>query len=50
LEDILVIRSTGRPRQGWEKQFAEMAKNEDRSLNYESGNLTSWDLVEWDWN
>jgi antitoxin MazE len=49
-EDTLIIRSIGIPRQGWDKQFAEMAKRgDDRLLDSESTTLTSWDSEEWEW-
>ncbi len=48
--DKLVIRSLRRPRQGWDKQFVEMAsRGDDQLLDSEAGNLSSWDKDEWEW-
>lgn len=44
----IVIRSTHRPREGWEVQFRDMAaKGDDRLLDKAS--LTQWDKDEWEW-
>ncbi len=48
--DKLVIRSIRNPRQGWDEQFAEMARRgDDRLLDSEAAYLTSWDKHEWEW-
>jgi antitoxin MazE len=48
--DKLVIRSLRCPRQGWDKQFIEMAgRGDDKLLDSEAGNLSSWDKAEWEW-
>jgi antitoxin MazE len=48
--DKLIVRSVKSPRQGWDVQFSEMARrSDDRLLDTEAGNLTSWDEVEWEW-
>jgi antitoxin MazE len=48
--DKLVIRSLRLPRQGWEKQFADMAsRKDDRLLDSEGDNISSWDKDEWEW-
>ena len=46
----LVIRSAQSPRHGWDEQFAEMAQSgDDRLLDAEAVELTSWDKDEWEW-
>jgi antitoxin MazE len=48
--DKLIIRSLRRPRQGWDKQFAEMAsRGDDQLLDSETSNSSSWDKDEWEW-
>jgi antitoxin MazE len=48
--DKLVIRSLRSPRQGWDKQFAEMAsRGDDELLDSEAGNLSNWEKAEWEW-
>ncbi len=48
--DKLIVRSVRSPRQGWERQFAEMARRgDDKSFDSEAGNLSSWDKDEWEW-
>jgi antitoxin MazE len=45
----LVVRSTSRPRAGWEVRFREMAqRRDDRSL-WPKTALTSFDEKEWEW-
>jgi antitoxin MazE len=46
--DQLVIRSTSRPRDGWEEQFRVMAEHGDDQLLDDSV-LTAWDKTEWTW-
>ncbi len=49
-EGQLVIRSAQSPRQGWEEQFEAMAQHgDDKLLDGEVLNLTSWDTDEWEW-
>jgi len=49
-EGQLVIRSAQSPRQGWEEQFEAMARRgDDKLLDGEVLNLTSWDTDEWEW-
>jgi len=49
-EGQLVIRSAQSPRQGWEEQFEAMARHgDDKLLDGEVLNLTSWDTDEWEW-
>ena len=46
----IVIRSTEHPRQGWAEAFRAMAKDgDDKLLDEESMNQSSWDEVEWQW-
>jgi antitoxin MazE len=48
--DKLIIHSLQNPRQGWDEQFVEMARRgDDKSLDSEAANLTSWDKDEWEW-
>jgi antitoxin MazE len=48
--DKLIIRSLRRPRQGWDKQFAEMAgSGDDRLFDSGDGSLSNWDNDEWEW-
>jgi hypothetical protein len=48
--DTLIVRSIHCPRQGWDKQFLEMAsRGDDKLLDSEAGNLSSWDKAEWEW-
>lgn len=49
-ENQLVIRSSSRPREDWEKQFEQMAKRgDDRLLDEEAVSTTEWDADEWEW-
>ena len=46
----IVIRSTARPRQGWEEAFRAMAENgDDALLDADARNLSRWDKDEWQW-
>jgi antitoxin MazE len=46
----IVIRSTVQPRQGWAEAFRAMAKEgDDKLLDEEVMNQSSWDKVEWQW-
>jgi antitoxin MazE len=48
-EGKLIVRSVGRPRQGWEAGFAAMAElGDDRLLDAEAL-PTSWDEDGWEW-
>jgi antitoxin MazE len=48
--DQLVIRSSRRPRSGWEEQFERMAKcGDDHLLDEEVVSSTKWDQDEWEW-
>jgi len=48
--DKLVIHSLRNPRQGWDERFVEMAcLGEDKLLDSEAANLSSWDKDEWEW-
>jgi antitoxin MazE len=46
----IVIRSAEHPRQNWAEAFRQMAKHgEDKLLDEESINQSSWDETEWRW-
>jgi len=46
----IVIRSSGHPRHGWAQAFKTMAENgDDKLLDEESLNQSSWDETEWQW-
>jgi antitoxin MazE len=48
-EGRLIVRSVGRPREGWEAGLAAMAElGDDRLLDAEAL-PTSWDEGEWEW-
>lgn len=48
--DQLVIRSSRRPRGGWEEQFERMAKRgDDYLLDAEAVNLIDGDEDDWQW-
>jgi antitoxin MazE len=44
----LIIRSTRKPRQGWEARFASMAENHDDQLLDQMAQ-TQWDDEGWTW-
>jgi antitoxin MazE len=46
--DQLVIRSTSRPRAGWDEQLRAMAERGDDRLLDEPA-ATHWDTREWQW-
>jgi antitoxin MazE len=46
--DQLVIRSAGRPREGWEEQFRAMHERGDDRLPDEFP-ASAWDANEWEW-
>ncbi len=46
----IVIRSAEHPRQNWAEAFRVMAEHgDDKLLDEESRNLSSWDEAEWRW-
>jgi antitoxin MazE len=48
--DKLIIRSVRSSRQGWDDQFIEMARHgDDKLLDSELVNPSSWDKDEWEW-
>ncbi len=48
--DKLIVRSVRSTRQGWDEQFAEMARRGDDTLiDSEAVNINSWDKDEWEW-
>ena len=49
-QNQLVIRPSGRPREGWEEKFREMAaRHDDRLIDGDLMNQNSWDATEWQW-
>ena len=49
-EGKLIVRPVRRNREGWDEQFAEMARRgDDKLLDSETTNLSSWDTDEWKW-
>ena len=47
---VLLVRSAGLPREGWEEQFRTMAgRGDDGPVWAEALSLTSWDEREWKW-
>jgi antitoxin MazE len=48
--DKLIVSSVRGPREGWDEQFSEMARQgDDRLLESDAGTLSSWDRAEWEW-
>ena len=47
-QDQLVIRSTARPRAGWEQQFRALAGRSDDQL-LDAPTATDWDSRDWQW-
>jgi antitoxin MazE len=48
--DQIVIRSAQHPREGWEEAFKLMAKkSDDRLIDGDLANQSSWDDEEWEW-
>jgi len=46
----IIIRSAKKPRQGWAQKFRAMAeRGDDKLLDAEAINQTSWDKEEWEW-
>ncbi|MDF0666322.1 MAG: AbrB/MazE/SpoVT family DNA-binding domain-containing protein [Nitrospira sp.] len=46
----LVVRSTSRPRSGWDEAFRAMHKTgDDRLLDQERSSPSQWDRDEWQW-
>jgi antitoxin MazE len=49
-DNEIVIRSVGRPRQGWAEAFSTMTEHgDDQLLDNEAINQSSWDEAEWQW-
>lgn len=49
-EGQLIVRSVRRPREGWEASFAALAEaGDDRLLDAEAIETSSWDEDEWEW-
>ena len=49
-EGQLVIRPAQGLRRGWDEQFAKMAQSgDDKLLDAEAIELTTWDRDEWEW-
>ncbi len=45
----LVIKAVGKPRAGWAKAFAEMARQGDDAWLDPDAPATRWDEDEWEW-
>jgi antitoxin MazE len=46
----LIIEAVGRPRAGWDERFRSMAeRGDDRLLDAEAIETSSWDEGEWEW-
>ncbi len=46
----LIIEAVGRPRTGWDESFRSMAeRGDDRLLDAEAAETSSWDEDEWEW-
>lgn len=48
-KDRLVIRSSARPRAGWDTLFREMVAGGDDQLLGPELQLTEWEKTEWEW-
>lgn len=49
-KDALVIKPVRKPREGWDKAFAEMARRgDDVLLDDPALTPTEWDETEWQW-
>jgi len=48
-KDRLVIRSSARPRAGWDNLFREMVAGGDDQLLGPELQLTEWETTEWEW-
>ena len=49
-EEGLLVRPGGRPREGWDAAFAEMAeRGDDALLDAEAVSTSRWDEDEWEW-
>jgi antitoxin MazE len=49
-ENQLVIRSSRKVREDWEKQFEQMARRgDDRLLDEQAVSTSEWDADEWEW-
>jgi len=49
-DNYLVVRSSERPRAGWEEQFKLMAqRGDDKLLDNDAASLTKWDADQWQW-
>lgn len=48
--NCLIIKSKGKPREGWDQAFKTMARNEDDKMLFEENSLeTEGDRNEWEW-
>jgi antitoxin MazE len=45
----LVVRSSARPRRGWQERFREMRDRGEDRLLWPEISLSSFDKKEWDW-
>ena len=48
--EMIVIRSATRPRDGWAEQFRLMSEcGDDKMIDEDPGEQTDWDKEEWEW-
>jgi antitoxin MazE len=48
--DRIIVRPVRSPRQGWDEQFAEMARRgDDHPVDSEAASLSAWDKGNWEW-
>lgn len=48
--EMIVIRSATRPRDGWAEQFRLMSeRGDDKMIDEVPGEQTEWDKEEWEW-
>ena len=48
--EMIVIRSAARPREGWGELFRLMSESgDDKVVDEEFGGQTEWDKDEWEW-
>jgi antitoxin MazE len=48
-EDCVIIKSSHTARDGWEKAFKKMHKNQDDVLLMDDGMINEFDEDEWEW-
>ncbi|MBC8019458.1 MAG: AbrB/MazE/SpoVT family DNA-binding domain-containing protein [Verrucomicrobia bacterium] len=48
--EMIVIRSATRPREGWKEKFRLMSESgDDKMIDEGPGDQTEWDKEEWEW-